>query len=327
MDHSPSSLKEFKIVISIINFRTPDLTIQCVCSVLADLGGIHAKVVIVDNCSGDESVAKISAWISDTKVGETVTLLQSDTNSGFSGGHNQGLSAYKADYYLVLNSDTLIQPGFFPAILAAAAETPEAGFLSPRLEFSDGGQQTSCFRFHSPQSEMIRGANSRPVTRLLQRYNVPLQMPPNPDQIEWASFACILLNARMISDIGLMDEGYFLYFEDVAYCWQAARAGWRISHVPRARVVHFRGGSGPVRAYQHEKKRLPAYYYASRTRFFRQTYGRWGPPLANLSWMTGRLVAHLRKLAGKPIPQANQSEMRDIWINSLSPLGDRRAEG
>jgi GT2 family glycosyltransferase len=122
-----------------------------------------------------------------------------------------------------------------------------------------------------------------------------------------------------------MDDGYFLYFEDTEYCLRAARAGWSVAYVPQARAVHFRGGSGPVKAMAAAKKRLPAYFYASRSRFLYQAHGTAGLWLANLAWLSGRGLAQLRRLAGKPVPPSNAAEARDIWINSLSPLGDRRA--
>ncbi len=303
------------------------MTIRCIQSVLDDLAGIDGHVVVVDNCSGDGSVETIAAWIEDLPDGAPVSLVRSATNSGFSGGHNQGIGARKAEFYLVLNSDAIVRPGFFSAILAAAETHPEAGLLAPCIETDDGEPQVSCFRFPSPASEMMRGAQSGPVSRILAGHQVALSMPPRADQIEWASFACILLRARMLARIGPMDEGYFLYFEDVEYCWRARQAGWRIAYVPEARSVHYRGGSGPVKALARERKRLPPYYYASRTRLFRQTRGVFGPFLANAAWFSGRVIARLRVLAGKSVPPSNAHEARDIWINVLSPLGDRRETG
>ena len=320
-----SSPPDLTLVISIINFRTGDLTLNCVRSVLSDLGDIPARVIVVDNRSDDGSADRIADWIAAQEPPVPVTLVRSATNSGFSGGHNQGIAAVRAEFYLVLNSDALTRPGFFATMLEAARADPQAGIFAPRLEYEDGTQQISCFRFPGPASELIRGAATGPVTRVLARHDVPLAMPPAPDRIGWASFACILLRGAMIAAIGPMDEGYFLYFEDTEYCWRARRAGWRIVHVPEARAVHFRGGSAPVKALARQNKRLPAYYYASRTRFFHRAYGWHGLMAANALWCIGRGIAHLRRLFGKPVPPANRREGRDIWTNALTPLGDSRA--
>lgn len=309
-----------EIVVSIINYKTGDLTIDAVRSVLDDLGDRKANVVIVDNASGDGSAEQIEEWISST-ADSRVSLVKSATNSGFSGGHNQGIKAFpEAQYYLILNSDALVRAGFFDAIANTIAQHPTAGLIAPQLEWEDGTPQVSCFRFASPASELIRGAETGPISRLLQRYDIAVPTPPNPDLIEWASFACILVKGDMVRTIGLMDQGYFLYFEDAEYALRATRAGYSTVYDPTARVVHFRGGSGPVKTLQAAKKRLPDYYWRARSRFLRQAHGPMGPLLANLCWILGRIIARARMLLGRSVPPAHEKEWRDIWMGFTSPL-------
>jgi N-acetylglucosaminyl-diphospho-decaprenol L-rhamnosyltransferase len=316
-----------RLVVSIINYRTAELTLKCVASARAGLGDLDAEIVVVDNHSQDGSAERIADWIAARPAGPPVTLVRSARNTGFSGGHNQGMAARPAEFYFLLNSDALVRPGAASALLAEAAARPEAGLFAPRLEGEDGTQQINCFRFHSPMSELIRGAGSGPVTRLLAGHEVPLAMPPAAEQIGWASFAAILLRGSMVAELGPMDEGYFLYFEDAEYCLRARRAGWRVVHVPQARVVHFRGGSGPVKRLASEAARLPRYYYASRTRFLRQAHGPLGPLAGNLCWLAGRGVAHLRRLAGREVPRSNRAEWRDIWTGVRDPLAATPAAG
>ena len=323
-DKSTNSIPRARINVSIINYCTAELTIQCVRSVLEDDSQADYMVTIVDNASGDGSLEKLRAFITGLPDPARVQLVASTTNSGFSGGHNQGIAACEAAYHLVLNSDAVLKPGFLDAILATAEAHPDCGLVAPRIDYDDGTRQISCFRFPTAASELIRGAATGPITRLLRSRDVPLDNPPDPTQVEWASFACILLRDEMIRQIGPMDEGYFLYFEDVEYSWRARQAGWRICLAPEACAVHFRGGSGPVKASQAARKRLPAYYYASRTRVFYKMHGRAGLLMANLMWHLGRGIAQLRRLVGKPVPPATAQEARDIWINVLTPLGDRR---
>ena len=154
----------------------------------------------------------------------------------------------------------------------------------------------------------------------MKRKVVALDVDPDGRDIGWASFACILLRGDMVREIGPMDEGYFLYFEDAEYALRARRAGWGIVHEPKARAVHFRGGSGPVKAMHAAKKRLPGYYWRSRTRFFRQAHGPLGPALGNLGWIFGRGLARLKLLAGRRVPPAHASEWRDIWTGFFTPL-------
>jgi len=312
------------LVISIINYKTKDLTIACITSVLKDLAtspDLRAHVVVVDNASGDGSAEAIAQWLT-TQPDAPVTLVQSPRNSGFSGGHNQGISARRAAFYLVLNSDAVLTDGFCATMVAAARAQPKIGLFTPRIDYDTGEQQISCFRIPTPGSELIRAAATGPVTKLLKRYDMWLAMPPDPAAIGWASFAGILLRGEMIDQIGPMDEGYFLYFEDTEYCLRAQRAGWGIAYVPQAQFIHFRGGSAPVKSLAAARARLPKYYYASRTRLFYQAHGRTGLIIANLALYIGWAIAGLRRVLGQQRKRPVAQEWRDIWTNIQTPLGD-----
>ena len=313
-----------KIVISIINYRTGDLTRACAQSVLEDLGEIDGDIVIVDNASGDGSAELLADWIDTLPEDSPVRLIRSDTNSGFSGGHNQSFRAVEAEYYLVLNSDSVLRPGFLARMIAVADANPQAGLISPSILNERDEPQVGAFRFHSPLSELMRAAKTGPLDKLLARKRVPIPAPVDPEQVEWVSFACVMLRKAMIDAIGEMDEGYFLYYEDSEYSLRARRAGWGIAHVPEAAAVHYQGGSGTLVEDASAHKRLPPYFYASRTRFLYQAHGQVGLITANLLWHLGRGLAHLRRLAGKP-PPANVAEYRDIWTNAFNPLGPRYA--
>lgn len=316
-----------RLAISIINYRTADLTLNCVKSVLADIGTIDAQIIVVDNASGDGSDDAIESWISEQPEDIPVKLVRSDVNTGFSGGHNIGIKTEQAEYFLVLNSDAVLRPGFLKTILVTADAHPEIGLIAPQIETDDGDIQVNCFRFHSPLSELVRGARSSPVTRMFPKSVVALQPPANQAEIEWASFACILLRDTMVQELGPMDEGYFLYFEDAEYCLRARRAGWRILQETKAVAVHYRGGSGPVKTLEKARKRLPPYFYASRTRFLRQAHGAFGPLAGNALWILGRIIANVRGLTGKGVPPSNEAEATDIWVNFFRPFGPRHAPG
>lgn len=315
----------YDIAVSIINFRTADLTLQCVQSVLDDMAGINGHIVIVDNLSQDGSAEQIGDWIAAQPGKVPVTLVLSKTNSGFSGGHNQGIAAVEAEFYLVLNSDAVLRPGFLRTMFEAAQAHPQSGLFAPRIEYDDGGVQDSCFRFPNPISELTRSAQTGFVTKLFKHRIVSLGPDPDPDQIEWASFACILLRRDMSVALDSMDEGYFLYYEDVEYCLRARRAGWQITYVPDAIAIHFRGGSGPVKALAKERARLPRYFYSSRTRFLYQAHGLGGLIAANLLWYVGRAIKNLTRILGREVKPMPAHQARDIWINITRPLGPRYA--
>lgn len=317
---------DYRLVISIINFRTAAMTWACVQSVLADLDGRRdVMVVVVDNRSGDGSVPELQGRIDALAPGGTpVRLIASPVNGGFSAGHNIGIGAARAEHYLLLNSDAMLRPGFCAAMLAAADAAPGTGLFSPRITDSAGVAQTSLFRFPSVASEVIRGAATGPVTRLLGRWDVPLEAPA-AGQVGWASFAAIMLRGAMVAQLGPLDEGYFMYFEDVEYCLRARRAGWAIAHVPGAVATHDEGGSGDLVENMRARRPLPAYYYASRTRYFTTALGWPGYVAANLGWGVGRGLSWLRPLMGKPRLPARMGEARGLWLNAANPKGDRHA--
>jgi len=221
---------------------------------------------VIDNASGDGSTEAIEAWIA-TRPDAPVRLIRSPVNGGFAAGHNQVIRASDGPFVLLLNSDAELRPGCLAALLANADAHPEAGLISARLEDGDGTPQTSCFRFPTPVSEFIRGAATGPVTRALASWNVPLGPEPEATKTEWTAFACVLMRREMINRIGLLDEGFFLYFEDVEYCRRALQRSWEIRFEPSACAVHHVGGSTNVTSSKAESMRRPEYYYAARARF------------------------------------------------------------
>ena len=160
----------YQLAVVIINYKTPQMLIDCLESLLPELGTLNTKVVVVDNLSLDNSVQLIQQWVDENRVGGLVELLASPENSGFSGGNNMGISAIEAEYYLLLNSDTLVRKGAISTLLNAAINNKEAGLISPRLEWPDAAPQESCFRFHTPVSQLIGSANTGVITKILQKY-------------------------------------------------------------------------------------------------------------------------------------------------------------
>ena len=309
-----------RLAIIIVNYRTPKLVIDCLTSLQNEIEVDQDSVVVVDNASGDGSVEQIEQAITKNSWNQWVQIVPSPINGGFSAGNNLGIKAVIADAYLLLNSDTIVRPGAIKSLLEAMQAHPEAGLVSPRLEWSDSTPQISCFQYHSPFSELIASAATGPITKLLKNYDVPIPVSDTPIEPDWTSFACVLIRREVIEQIGLMDEGYFMYFDDIDYCRRARNAGWKILHYPQARVVHLRGGSGSVKADLAARKRPKFYLYASRSRYFAKFYGPFGLFLANLFWLTGRTISLARELVGNKKPHTCEYEAQDIWMNWYQPM-------
>jgi len=311
-----------QLAVILLNYRRADLVVQCLESLAPEVAP-HGDwcVIVVDNDSRDGSAARIGAAIRERSWGGWARLVESPVNGGFSAGNNLGIAAVEAEHYLLLNSDTVVRPGALTSMLESLNAEPGVGLLGPRLEGLDGAAQESCFRFHTPCSELIAAAATGPVSRLLRRYQVALPVSEAAHDAPWISFACVLIRGRALAEIGLLDDGYFMYFEDMDYCRRAWQTGWRVRYEPRARVVHLRGGSSPVKQAFAERKRVPRYYFAARTRYFAKHYGGVaGVLLANLAWLGGRAISFAREQVGTKRPHTAERHARDLWTRWRTPL-------
>ena len=312
--------------IIIVNHETPALVLDCLRSLRPQVEGHpERRVVVVDNGSTDDSRSILEEALAVEELASWASLLPLAENGGFSAGNNAGIRSLAARRYLLLNSDTLVLPGALDALEAAIDADSRLGILGAFLLSSEKEPQVSAFRFRSPFSEAIRAAATGPVTRLLRSFDVPL--PPGDDTIdpEWVSFACVMIRNEVFQEIGLLDEGYFMYFEDIDFCRRARRAGWRVGRAMDAPVIHLVGRSSEVETALRNRGNLPRYFYASRSRYFARFYGgRLGLLTANLMWLAGRTVSLLRESFGEKRPHLPVGEARGIWINWLSPLGDHR---
>lgn len=315
-----------KLLIVIVCYKAADLTIDCLRSLSDEVEGLPGvKVAVCENGTGDDSVRMLKEAIDRNGWGDWVLLTPIQPNRGFSGGNNVILDeALRWDeppeLFMLLNADTIVRPGAVAELLNAADRHPEAGVISPRLEWRDGTAQVSCFRFHNPLGELIAGAQSGPITRLFESFDVPLPVSDGSIEVPWTSFACALIRRDVFEHVGTLDEGFFLYFDDPDFCRRAWRAGWRVRYWPTARVVHLRGRSNPVKSLTEARGRRPDYYYASRARYFAKYYGRPGLWLSNVLWTLGRGISLLREGVGHKAPHVCEREWRDIWTGGLSPL-------
>lgn len=321
-----------KIAIVVINYRTAQMTLDCLASLEPEVTHLRgAHVVLVDSASGDDSPALIERESSAREWNSWLSIFCLAENRGFSAGNNGGIAFADRladfDAYLLLNSDTIVRPGAIKTLGQVLEHDSSVGLVGPRLEWPDGEHQVSCFRRISPISELLSAAKTGPITRLFSKREVAIFDPPSGRQsernagdsseIDWISFACVLIRREVVSQIGPMDEEFFMYFEDVDYCLRARAAGWQIAYAPAARVVHLRGGRTAEAFAAEELRRRPAYYYRSRARYLAKYYGATGPWRANLCWHVGRSFSLAREIVGNKPPHTSSHEGSDNWQGSL----------
>jgi GT2 family glycosyltransferase len=297
-------MKRIRIVI--VNYRTAGLVIECLRSLTDEVVALgDCRTVVVDNGSGDGSAERIGTAIASEGWG-WAELLPLAHNPGFAGGNNAALrpiltDPQPPDYVLLLNPDTVVRPGAVRALVDFLEANPHVGIAGSRLEDPDGTPQRSAFRFPSAAGELEDGLRLGLASRLLRSRVVA---PPARDEAhptDWVAGASMLVRREVFDAIGLMDERYFLYFEEVDFCLQARRAGWPCWYVPQSRVVHLVGQASGVTDVKRPAKRRPRYWFESRSRYFRRNHGGFYKVLSDLAWVCGyALWRARRRLQRKP---------------------------
>ena len=309
------------VAIIILNYKTPDLVVDCLQS-LEDQIEPGMDVLVVDNASNDGSAEKIEAQIETRHWGSWARFLRAPVNGGFAAGNNIGLKAIDKDAYILLNSDTIVLPNAIAELLRARELWPNAGLIGPGFVTKDGSRDLSTFRLVRPLSELVRSAATGPVSRLLKNHDTLFWAGDTVAQPDWIGFAAVLIRREVIEQVGLLDEGFFMYFEDADYCRRVRNAGWTILYWPTATIVHLLGGSSKFSSESGLRARAPRYFYESRSRYFAKHFGRMGLLLANLAWLAGRCISLPRELLGKTSSYQREHEARDNWINFLDPLSE-----
>ncbi len=316
-----------KVLVVIVNYRTADLTIDALRSLAPELAGVApAHVVVVDNCSGDGSAARIAGTIAEGGWGEWAMLVEAERNGGFAYGNNRGLEAAAARwprpaYVHLLNPDTVVRPGALASLVAFLDANPSVGLAGSRLEDPDGTPQRSAFRFPGVLSELEHSVHFGPLSRLLERWVVAPPVSDQPHQTDWVAGASLLIRREVFDTVGPLDEAYFMYFEEVDFCLKAQRAGWSCWYVPQSHVVHLVGQASGVTDPRQRRRRRPDYWFDSRRRYFCKNFGRarWG--LADLAVTAGTLTAHARRVIQRRPPSEPEHFLQDFVRHSVFVKG------
>lgn len=318
-----------RLLIVIVNYCTPVLAVDCLRSLAAErerepLLASGWRVVVADNASPDGSADTLEKLVGDEGWHAWCSVLRLPHNSGFAFGNN---AAWRAvcdaspkpwDYLLLLNPDTIVRPGAIRALVEYADKHPEPGVFGSRLEDPDGTPQRSAFRFPGVAAEFESAARLGVVTRVLGRWQIAPPVRDEPHPCDWVAGACMLIRREVWERLGGMDEGYFMYYEEVDFCRRAARAGWPCWYVPSARVVHLVGQSSGVTDTKKPPGRLPAYWFESRKRYFRKNHGRLYAVAADLAWALGH-VLYLMHTTFRRKPRRDPPHLlRDFISHALS---------
>ena len=231
--------------IIIVNFNTRELLKECLKSLIVNgrWQMVNSEVIVVDNASKDKSPAMIK------KNFPKVKLIENRTNLGFAQANNQGIKKAKGEYLLLLNPDTRVEPGSLEKLIQFAQKHPEAGIVGAKLINPDGSVQPSVYHFPT------LGRATREYW--LSQEGVYEKYAPKSKkaiEVEAVTGAAMLIPRKTIEKVGLLDERYFMYFEDLDYCRRIRQAGLKVYYLPEAEIIHHHGKSAAKvgsKAYQY----------------------------------------------------------------------------
>lgn len=293
-----------KLLVVILNYRVTDLTIDCLRSIAPEIPRVPGmKVAVCENGSGGDAEQRLRAAIA-ANGWQWAEVTAISPNRGFTGGNNVIIrnalaSSDPPEYFLLLNSDTLVQPGAFDSLVRFMDEHPRAGVAGSRLINPDGTLQGSPYRFQGIMSELDRGLQWGLLSRLLGPWSVFMPPPDAACEVDWVAFASTIIRRQTIEAIGPLDEGLYTYFDDIDYCLNARRAGWQTWFVPDSRVIHLEGAATGITA--RIRKRRPDYWFQARRRFFLKNHGPLYTALADAAFLSGFAVWRARRrLQAKP---------------------------
>ena len=291
-----------RVRVVIVNFRTGGHVVACLRTLAPEVAALgHVEAVVVDNCSEDDSVEVIGRAIEREGWQAWAQVVAAPVNGGFSYGNNFAVRPALAgpaapEYFWLLNPDTELRPRALRELLAFTEARPQVGITGSSFEIATGELWPHAFRFPSIWSEIASALRLRFVGRLLSRHVGLLTMGDQPERVDWLPGASLLVRRAVFEQVGLMDEGYFLYFEETDFCLAAARAGWQCWYVPASRVMHIAGQSTGITTPGAVPGRRPGYWFESRRRYWIKHHGWLYAATTDLAWIVCHSLWQVRRV-------------------------------
>jgi len=228
------------LAICIVNWNTRELLRACLASIEPPRRDLDLQVIVVDNASADGSAEMVRSefpW---------VELVVNPQNRYYAAANNQALQAARAPLKLLLNSDIEVPPGALAGLVSWMERHPQAGAVAPRLVYPDGRPQRSCRSFPDPDAviyEVLGLSRLFPASRRFGKYRMTWWGHDEDRQVDQPMASALLLRAAALEQVGLFDEDFPMFFNDVDLCRRLQEAGWQVWFTPSVTMAHHHGGS------------------------------------------------------------------------------------
>ena len=301
----------------IVNWNVRDLLRECLRSIEAGKGGLSLEIIVVDSASSDDSVAMVRSEF------PSVHLIACTENVGFPRGNNLGLQEARGDYLLLLNPDTVIVDDALAVLVSYLQVNPDVGVVGPQLLNPDGSVQSSRRRFPTAATGFFESTWLEGLAPGILRRYYALDLPDDATaDVDWLTGACIMVPRSTYEAVGGMDEGYFMYSEELDWCRRIKESGRRVVYYPAAQVIHHVGKSSEQAVTARHIN-----FNQAKLRYFRKYHGRFMVAvlrvflLAGYAWQIA-LESVKGLLGSKPILRRQRVRAYiDVLKSGLRPAG------
>ena len=227
------------VSIIIVNYNGGKLLKDCIDSIYREATTLPFDIWVVDNDSIDNSITIIKQYY------PRVNLIENRTNLGFAKANNMVLSKSKSDYFLLLNPDTVILNNASEKVVKFMDRNPEVGIVGCRVLNEDGSLQLACRRsIPTPGVAFFRLTGlSRlfPNSKITAKYNLTYLDPNETNEVDAVSGAFLMIRREVVDNIGMLDERFFMYGEELDWCLRTKKGGWTVMYYPDAEIIHYKG--------------------------------------------------------------------------------------
>ena len=279
--------------IVIVNYNVKHRLRECLQSIYGNTKKISFEVTVVDNNSSDGSVDMVKSEFPEVK------LIENCKNLGFAKATNQGLKENRGRYILLLNPDTIVLPDALDKMVEFLEVNSHAGALGCKLLYPDGSLQRSCRSFPTLITAFFENTGLEkffPRNKLVAKYRMGYWDYDDIREVDQPMGSALMISRKVFERVGFLDEQFYMFFEEVDWCFRAKKRGWKIYFTPRAEIVHY--GSQSARP---TMPRMMILGYKSKHRFFRKHYGILSECMVKQMDLLGLILKTLYRTATLPI--------------------------